>query len=104
MAQAVAGTFTTNPAAAGIGNQFSDALVIPTGVTSMRLSTSGVNASNTVRTQRSLDNGLTWADQTTYSSEQTNTSITVAHGQQWRLAQVVQQAQRDVRYVLSVES
>jgi hypothetical protein len=48
--------------------------------------------------------GGAWVDQTTYNSDQTNTAVTVAAGEEWRLVQVTQQAIKDVRYKLSCES
>jgi len=105
MAQTVQGTFTTGTIAfTGAGNQISDVVVIPTGTTSMKLSTTGCDASNTVKTQKVTAPGTAWADQTTYNSEQTLTSITVAAGEQWRLVSVAQQAGKDLRFKLSVES
>jgi hypothetical protein len=94
-------TFTTG-AIAAVGNA-SDTLVVPTGATSMKLTTVGLDASNTVKTQKRVAGG-TWSDQTTYSSDQTNTAVTVAAGEEWRLVQVTQQAIKDVRYKLSCES
>lgn len=104
MAQTIQGTFAYRNASSTARNQVSDTLVIPTGVTSMRLSTVGCNGSNTLRTERSTDNGATWAAQTTYNSEQTLASISVTENDQWRIASVVQQALRDLQYRLSVES
>jgi hypothetical protein len=94
-------TFTTG-ATAAVGNA-SDTLVVPTGVTSMKLTTVGLDGSNTVKTQKRVAGGA-WSDQTTYSSDQTNTAVTVAAGEEWRLVQVTQQAIKDVRYKLSCES
>lgn len=94
-------TFTTGPAGS-VGNA-SDVLVVPTGMTTMRLTTTGVDASNTVKTQKRTAGGA-WADQTTYSSEQAATAITVATGEEWRLVQVSQQTTKDVRYKMSCEN
>lgn len=94
-------TFTTG-GSASVGN-VSDSLIVPTGVTSMKLTTTGLDGSNTVKTQKRVAGG-TWADQTTYSSDQTATAITVAAGEEWRLVQLTQQATKDVRYKLSCES
>jgi hypothetical protein len=95
-------TFTTSSSPASVGNA-SDVLCVPTGVTTMRLTTVGLDASNTVKTQKRTAGGA-FADQVTYNSEQTNTAITVASGEEWRLVQVTQQAIKDVRYKLSCES
>lgn len=107
MAQSIKGTFSSG-ASAGVG-QTSAELVIPSGVTTARLTVpnnaiSTIDASNTVKTQRSLNNGVTWADQTTYNSAQSSTAITVAHGEQWRLSLVAQQAFKSMDYTLSCES
>lgn len=103
MSQNVKGTFASGKSS-NAGSQFSDVLVIPTGVTSMRLNIAGaIDASNTVKTQKST-NGLTWSDQTTYNSAQTNTSVSVAHGEQWRLALVASEALKSINYSLSAES
>jgi hypothetical protein len=85
-------TFTTG-ASASVGNA-SDILVVPTGVTSAKLTTVGLDGSNTVKTQKRTSPGGAWVDQTTYNSDQTNTAITVAAGEEWRLVQVTQQATR----------
>lgn len=103
MSQNVKGTFASAQSVA-VG-QVSDALVIPTGVTSMKLTLGGtIDASNTVKTQKSTNNGQTWADQTTYNSAQTNTAVTVAAGEQWRVQNVAQQAFKTLDYSLSAES
>lgn len=94
-------TFTTG-AGGSVGN-VSDVMVVPTGVTSAKLTTVGLDGSNTVKTQKRVAGGA-WADQTTYNSDQANTAITVAAGEEWRLVQVSQQATKDVRYKLSAES
>jgi hypothetical protein len=102
MSQAVKGTFT-NGSSVGPG-EISAELLIPSNYTSMKLSLGGtVDASNTAKTQMSTD-GQSFADQTTYNSAQTNTAITVAHGQRWRLVCVTQQALKAMDYTLSVES
>jgi hypothetical protein len=102
MSQAVKGSFTSG-ASVGIG-EISAELVIPSNYTTMKLSLGGtIDASNTCKTQMSTD-GQAWADQTTYNSAQTNTAITVAHGQRWRLVSVTQQALKAMDYGLSVES
>ncbi len=98
----VAGTFSTG-SVASVGTP-SDVCIIPTGRTSMRLTISGLNGSNTVKTQKRTTPGGTFADQTTYNSDQAGTSVTVAAGEEWRLLTVTMQATRDIRYVLSCES
>lgn len=103
----VKGTFVSASTVA-VG-QLSDALVIPSGVTSMKVSLGGakggtINASNTVRTQKSTNSGQTWANVTTYNSAQASASVAVAMGEQWRLQVITQQAGKSLGYELSVES
>ena len=72
---------------------------------------STIDASNTVKTQKSVDNGLTWADGATFNSAQLATLITVVGddnlptaSEQWRLALVAQQAVKTMEYELSLEN
>jgi hypothetical protein len=102
MSQVVHGTFATGANAAPGG--ISDVLVVPTGTTALKLSTLGIDASNTIKTQKVTAPGTAWADQTTYNSDQTLTSISVAAGEQWRLVHVAATAIKDVKYKLSAES
>lgn len=96
------GTFATS-SPASVGN-VSDVLVIPTSTTTARLTTVGLDGSNTIKTQKRTTPGGTFSDQTTYNSDQTNVAVTVAAGEEWRFVQVTQQAIRDVKYRLSAES
>lgn len=98
----LAGTFATG-ATSSVGNT-TDELVIHSSITTARLTTLGLDASNTIKTQKRTSPGGAWVDQVTYNSDQTNLAITVAAGEQWRLVQVTQQAIKDVRYKLSLES
>lgn len=82
----------------------SDAVQVPTGTTTMRVTISGLDASNTVRTQRRTTPGGTWVNQTLYSANQSGSAVTVVAGEEWRLVQVTQQATRDILYKLSCES
>ena len=103
MSQNVKGTFSSAGSVA-VG-QLSDVLAIPTGVTNMRLTLGGtIDASNTVKSQKSTNGGQTWADQTTYNSAQSAVAVTVAAGEQWRLCLVTQQALKTMDYSLSAES
>ena len=77
MPQNVKGTFAASPGANN--NATSDVLAIPAGTTSARLTLTGAGGTN-VKTQRSLDSGLTWADQSTYAVPQVGTAITVVDG------------------------
>jgi hypothetical protein len=95
-------TFTTG-ATGSVGNA-SDVLTVPTGTTSAKLTTVGLDTNNTIKSQKRTTPGGAWVDQTTYNSDQTNTAVTVAAGEEWRLVQVTQQATKDVRYKFSCES
>lgn len=79
-------------------------VVIPSNCTSAKLSLSGLDASNTVKTQKSTNNGQSWADQVTYNSVQTNTAITVVPGEHWRLVVVAQQVTKHIDYRFTCES
>lgn len=93
----VRGTFA-NGRSVGIGMQ-SDRLVIPSGYTSMALYLGGaIDASNTVKTRKSTDNGITFADVTTYNSVQSGTAVTVAATEQWILETVAGEASKEVQY------
>ena len=69
-----------------------------------KLNTVGLDASNTIKTQKSTDNGITWVDQATFNSDQVNTLIAVAHGEQWRIFLLAQQAGKQIQYSLGVEN
>ena len=99
----IQGTFTTGPTGSGVGN-FSDVLDVPHGITSMRLTLTGLDGSNTVKTQKNTTVGGAWVDQTTYNSDQSLVSIPVTNLEQWRLAVVSQGALKDIRYKMSIES
>ena len=103
----IQGTFVTgsNPVSGNTSDvvdvpSFNGAFTAPT----LKLTTVGLDASNTVKTQKIVAPGTAWVDQTTYSSDQTATAIVAAAGEQWRLVGVTQQAFKDVRYKLSLES
>jgi hypothetical protein len=103
----VQGTFTNgaNPVAGNTSDvidvpEYNRAFAAPT----MKLTTVGCNASNTLKTQKTTTPGTAWVDQVTYNSEQTNTAIAVNPGEQWRLVNVAEQAVTDLRYKLSLES
>lgn len=94
-------TFATG-ATGSVGN-VGDTLIVPTNTTTMKLTTVGLDGSNTIKTQMRTAGGA-WADQTTYNSDQTATAVTVAAGQEWRIFQISQQATKDVRWKMSAES
>lgn len=103
MTAVVAGTFA-NAQSVSVG-QRSEPLVIPSGVTSMALTLGGdINASNTCKTRKSTTNGQTWTDQTTYNSAQNAVAVTVAAGEHWIVENVAGQANKQITYVLSLES
>jgi hypothetical protein len=70
----------------------------------MRLTLTGLDGSNTVKTQKRTAPGGAWADQTTYNSNQASVAVTVAHGEEWRVLGITQQAFKDIQYKLSAES
>lgn len=103
----VQGTFATgsNP----VSGNASDTLDVPTpnaafAAPTMKITTVGLDASNTIKTQKITTPGTAWVDQTTYNSDQTNTAVAAAAGESWRVVGVVQQAFKDIRYKLSLES
>lgn len=72
---------------------------------------STINASNTVKTQKSVNNGITWTDVTTYNSAQNATLVTVVGtdglptaSEQWRVALVSQQAGKSLEYELALDN
>lgn len=97
----IQGTFATGQNAAS-GNA-SDSLTVPTGFTTMRLTLTGLDGSNTVKTQKRTTPGGAWADQTTYNSNQSNVGVTVVAGEEWRVSGVTQQALKDIRYGMVCE-
>ena len=103
----VQGTFSTgsNPVSGNTSDvvdvpSFNVAFTAPT----LKLTTVGLDASNTIKTQKIVAPGTAWADQTTYSADVTNAAIVAAAGEQWRIVGVTQQAFKDIRYKLSLES
>lgn len=99
----IQGTFTTGPTGSGVGN-FSDVLDVPQGITAMILTLTGLDGSNTVKTQKNTTAGGAWVDQVTYNSNQSLVSIPVTNLEQWRLAVVSQGALKDIRYKMSIEA
>ncbi len=95
-----AGTFATGSSPSTGGNA-GQVCIVPTGRTSMLLTLTGCDASNSVKTQKRTSPGGAWVDQTTYTSNQSATSITVATGEEWRLITIAQQAIREIRYELN---
>lgn len=104
MSQALAGSFNTGSVACGVGSQQSGVLVVPSSTTTARLTLAGLDGSNTVKTQRSTNNGVTWVDQSTYNSDQNQVGVAVAAGHHWRIVTVAMQPIRSIAYKLSAES
>lgn len=100
MSANVKGTFS--PAPGANSNAVSDVVAITAGTTVARLSLTGA-AGDSVKTQRSQDDGQSWADQATYTVPQVNTAVTVAADEQWRLM-AVGVPSREIHYGLSIES
>jgi adenosylmethionine-8-amino-7-oxononanoate aminotransferase len=98
----VKGTLTTS-SANGNATVASDVMCVPTGKTSMRLTLTGLDGSNTVKSQKRTAGGA-FADQTTYNSNQAAAAVTVAAGEEWRVVSITQQAIKDVQYMLDCES
>ena len=102
MSQNVKGSFASGQSVQ-IGEASAE-LVVPTGFTAGKLTTVGLDANNTIKTQKSTNNGYTWADQTTYNADQTATPLVFADGEQWRLVHVAGQALKTISYELSAQS
>lgn len=103
MSQNITGTFASGQASSVGAN--SATLLIPSATTTAKLTLSGqIDASNVVKTQKSTNGGQSWTDVATYTTAQTNTSVTVAHGESWRLYLNAQQAGKQIVYSFSVES
>lgn len=97
------GSFDSGNATVGSATVAGDTMCVPTGVTSMKLTLTGLDGSNTVKTQKRTAGG-TFADQTTYNSNQSATALTVAAGEEWRVVCITQQAIKEIQYTLSCES
>lgn len=101
----IAGTFATGAQAiTNPWSQQSGVLMIPTGTTSAKFNCSPLDGSNRVRLYKSTDNGVTWSAQGNYSSDQVNTVITVAAGEQWIATPSQMLAIKAINYKLSVEA
>lgn len=83
----------------------SGAVVIPNGIANAKLTLTGtLDASNTVKTQKSVNNGQTWADVTTYNAAQAAIAIPVVAGEHWKLCIVLQQADKHIDYAFTCEN
>lgn len=102
MSQCVKGSFASG-ASVQIG-ETSDALVIPTGLANLKLTTTGLDANNTIKTQKTLNSGYTWVDQVTYNADQAAVNVPAVHGEQWRVQHVAGQAAKIIAYELSAQS
>jgi hypothetical protein len=109
MSQKIAGTFAGS-AGTNTAGQTSDVLMLPTGMTDLRLTVTGdVDANNQVRLQRSTSNGAAWSTAHTASSAVSNASLvglglTVDVFQQWRVLSLTSQAGKTIHYSLSAEN
>lgn len=103
-ATTVAGSFTSGTAHSAnvtAGQQISASLQGG----AMKLTLTGLDANNSVKSQRSDDNGLTWADVTTYVADQAAVAVTDnAQGRQYRLNLVKIQAGKVISYKMTKES
>ncbi len=97
------GTFTSGNATVGSATVRGDVMCVPTGTTNMRLSLRGLDSNNTVKTQKRTAGGV-FTDQTTYNSDQTNTNVTVAAGEEWCVVCVSQQPIKEIHYDLNCQS
>jgi hypothetical protein len=97
------GSFDSGNATVGAATVAGDIMCVPTGTTNMKLTITGLDGSNTVKTQKRTAGGV-FADQTTYNSDQNAVNVTVAAGEEWRCVVISQQPIRDIRYKLSCES
>lgn len=102
MSQVIQGTFATgaNP----VAGYASPPLLIPSGTTSAKLTTTGLSGSNTIKTQKRTTPGGAFVDQVTYNSDQAATAITVVAGEEWQIVCVTETAITDIRYKFSAES
>lgn len=96
------GTLTTGRNA--VSGNAGATLIVPTGRTTMRLTLTGLDGSNTVKTQKRALPSAAFVDQTTYNSNQSNVAVTVAAGEEWRVLSITQQAAKSIQYTLSCES
>lgn len=97
------GTFSTGATLNGSAGVRGDVMCVPTPMTTMRLTLTGLDGSNSVKTQKRTAGGV-FADQTTYNSDQSNVAVTVTPGEEWCASVITQQATKDIRYKLSCES
>ena len=102
MSQNVKGSFASG-ASVQIGETSAE-LVMPSGSANLKLTTTGLDANNTVKTQKTTNSGYTWVDQVTYNADQAATVIAAVHGEQWRLVHVAGQALKRIDYAMSAES
>jgi hypothetical protein len=96
-----AGTFANGTSASTGGNP-SDVCIIPSGRTSMKLTLTGCDANNRVKSQKRTAGGV-FTDQTTYSTDQNAVAVPVVAGEEWRVITIAQQAIREIRYVLDAQ-
>lgn len=96
-------SFTTG-STASTGGVASDVLNPPANATTMRLTLTGLDASNTVKTQKRTSPGGVFVDQTTYNSDQVAVSVPVTTSEEWRLMTISMQPIKTIAFKLSCES
>jgi hypothetical protein len=102
MTAVVSGTFASGQSAAPFVP--SDVLVVPDLTTNIYLTLTGdIDANNTVRRRRSLDNGQTWANGTTYTAPISGVSVLVTAGDQWSFQTVLSQPGKTIGWKISAE-
>lgn len=96
-------SFTTG-STASTGGVASDVLNPPANATSMKLTITGLDASNTVRLQKRASPGGVFVDQVIYSSDQVAVSVPVTTTEEWRLMTISMQPIKTIAFKLSCES
>jgi hypothetical protein len=103
-ATSIAGSFqegTAHTANVTAGHQLS----APLQAGAMKLTLTGLDANNSVKTQRSDDNGQSWTDVTTYVADQAAVAVTDNQAnRQYRLNLVKIQPGKTINYKMTKES
>ncbi|WOS40690.1 hypothetical protein [Xanthomonas rydalmerensis] len=100
--QNLKGTFAAGQSV--LTNVHGDVLMVPTGVTTLRLTATGLDATTNLRTEKLTPGAGSWTNVQTYTSAQNNLAITAADGEQWRVRAFAVQPLKQVEYSLSAES
>lgn len=106
MTVTIAGTFSAGSNSVGDGDMQSGVLVIGSTLSgNALLSSEGtVDTNNKFRTQKSTDNGATWANVAVINTLVTNQTVAVVAGEQWRISSVNVQARKSLGYKLTLEN